>query len=319
MSILLNAIDCPCLTSGCLNDLMKNYSICTTNDFLLWSIKSVDKNNCLSSTTIECIQSCIIAHTATIQQRKISSKNSYKLNYPLFDDKNLLRSKCHLMFIYEYFNQHQWNNFFNIFLLRLFLENESIKINYINTNMSLFDLNYFYYYYCDRNEKINIQRNDLFEKFFYFNQCFHLETFENHLNFMENKQNFVQILIIDDLFSLIKPYLGLDRRIKGKILQLTYRLNRLAQQKSIFIISGIILNTKKRLKSLQENVPLISDIRFDAFHADQFILFQSLAATDKDIYIRNINKLNQDRFSTMAKLNLDDWLNIETGERLLKS
>ncbi|CAF1306429.1 unnamed protein product [Rotaria sordida] len=248
MSIPLNSIDCPCLTNDCLQILIQHYSIHTTNDFALWLIKSLDKNKHLSSSIIECIQSCIIAHTANIEYRQISNRNSYKLNYLLFDNENILKDKCHLIFIYEYFNQNQWNKFFNIFLLRLFLENESIKINYINTNISLFDLNYFYYNYCCLNEKIFLQRNNLFEKFFFFNQCFHLETFENQLNFIENNQNSFQILIIDDFFSLIKPYLNLDRRIKAKILQLTYRLNRLAQKQSILIINGIILNTKKTYK-----------------------------------------------------------------------
>jgi hypothetical protein len=91
------------------------------------------------------------------------------------------------------------------------------------------------------------------------------------------------LLIIDDLFSLIKPYLNLDRRIKTKILQLTYRLNRLAQKQSILVLTGIIFNRKK--------------CEYDSFHADRYILFQSLT---KDISIR-IN--NEKSF----KLDLDDW------------
>lgn len=306
MSISLNSIDCPCLTNDCLNILIEQYSIYTTNDFLLWLTKSIDQNKYLSTSTIECIQACIIVHTATILNREIFDRNSYKLNYLLFDNENFLKTKYHLIFIYEYFNQNQWNEFFNIFLLRLFLKNQSIKIKYLNTNISLFDLNYFYSYYCNLNETIKSQRNDLFEKFFYFNQCFSLENFENELIVMENNQENIQILIIDDFFSLIKPYLNLDRRIKGKILQLTYRLNRLAQKKSILIINGIILNSKKQIKNCEEeNFSFINDIRFDSFHADKYILFQSLSSTiDKDICVRILNEKNKEQSS---KLDLDDW------------
>jgi hypothetical protein len=306
MSILLNSIDCPRLTSDCLNILTEQYSIHTTNDFALWLIKSIDINKYLSSATIECVQSCIIAHTASIQNREISNVNFYKLNYLLFDNENLLHNKCHLIFIYEYFNQNQWNKFLNIFLIRLFIENESIKIKYLNTNISLFDIKSFYHKYCSSNQKILSKRNDLFENYFYFNQCFHLEAFENELNLIENNQESIQILIIDDFFSLIKPYLNLDRRIKGKILQLTYRLNRLAQKQSILIINGIILNTKKRIKNFQSN-----DIRFDSFHADKYILFQSLTTIEKDIWVRILNKNNKDKHST---LDLDEWGSIKDGE-----
>lgn len=308
MSIPLTSIDCPYLTNDCLNTLIEHYSIHTTNDFALWLIKSSsDKNNYLSSKTIECIQSCIIAYTAKIRHRQISNLNSsYKLNNLLFDNENLLTTKRHLIFIYEYFNQNQWNNFFNIFLFRLFNENKSIKIKYINTNISLFDLNYFYSHYC---EKICHQRDNLFEHFFYFKQCFDLETFENQLNFIENNEEFIQILIIDDFLSLIKPYLGLDRRIKGKILQLTYRLNRLAQKQSILIINGLILNTKKRIKKFDENFSFIdNDIRFDAFHADKYILFQSLTTIEKDIYVKFINEKNKDKQSMVSRLDLDEWI-----------
>ena len=310
MSIPLNSIDCPCLTTDCLNILIEQYSIHTTNDFALWLIKSIDINKYLSSTTVECIQSCIIAHTAKIINREVVDVNYYKLNCSIFDNENLLKNSRHLIFIYEYFNQNQWNKFFNIFLIRLFNENELIKIKYLNTNISLFDLNSFYYKYCDLNKKISSKRDDLFEKFLYFNQCFDLETLENELNFIENNEESIQILIIDDLFSLIKPYLGLDKRIKGKILQLTYRLNRLAQKQSILIINGIILNTKKRISNSEENHLVINDVRFDSFHADKHFLFQSLTTIEKDIYVRSLNE----KYATMSILDLDDWGNIKNGE-----
>ncbi|CAF4326623.1 unnamed protein product, partial [Adineta steineri] len=215
------------------------------------------------------------------------------------------------------FNQNQLNKFFNIFLLRLFLKNPSIKIKYLNTNISLFDLNYFYYHYCHLNENISKQRNELFEKKFYFTQCFDLEIFENELDFIENNENFIQILIIDDFFSLIKPYLNLDKRIKGKILQLTYRLNRLAQKQSILIINGLILNTKKRIKNFDENFSLKDDRRFDSFHADKYILLQSLTTIEKNIYftIINENKENNNQLIN-SNLDLDQWID---GKFLNKS
>ncbi|CAF1217160.1 unnamed protein product [Rotaria sp. Silwood1] len=314
MSIPLNSIDCPCLTNDCLKILIEDYSIYTTNDFVLWLIKSLDKTKKLSSKTIQCIKSCIIAHTANIQYRQISNRNYYKLNYLLFDNEYILKTNYHIIFIYEYFNQNQWNKFFNILLIRLFNENELIKINYINTNISLFDLNYFYYYYCCLNEKLILKRNNLFEEKFFFNQCFNLEIFENQLNFIENNNNLFHILIIDDFFSLIKPYLNLDRRIKNKILQLTYRLNYLAQKQSILIINGIILNTNKQLNNIQENFLIIDDIRFDSFHADQYILFQSKTTIENDINIINLNKKIQNKHSIISKFDLDDWININNGE-----
>jgi len=307
MSILLNSIDCPCLTNDCLTNLIEQYSIHTTNDFLLWLTKSIDQNKYFSSSTIECIQSCIIAHTARISNREISHRNSYQLNYSLFDNKNFLQNQRHVIFIYEYFNQNQWNEFFNIFLLRLFLENKSIKIKYLNTNISLFDLKYFYFNYCELNTTIKNQRNDLFQKFFYFNQCFNLETFENELNFMENNQESIQILIIDDFFSLIKPYLSLDRRIKGKILQITYRLNRLAQKQSVLIINGLIFNTKKRINHSEDNFRLTNEIGFDSFHADKYILLRSLTTMEKDICVQVLDEKNKDKH---LRLDLDDWRNI---------
>lgn len=301
MSIPLNSIDCPCLTNDSLSILNEHYSISTTNDFLLWLRKSFDdRTKYLSLKTIECIQSCIIAHTASIQPRRISNRNVYKVNYSLFDNEILLTSQRHLIFIYEYFNQNQWNRFFNIFLIRLFLENESIQINYINTNRSLFDIEYFYSDYCCSNEK----SEDIFEKRFFINQCLHLEELENQLTFIENNENSCPILIIDDLFTLIKPYLGLDKRIKSKILQLTYRLNRLAQQKSILILNGIILNTKRSANPF----PMIDDIRFDSFHADQFILFQSLTSIENEIHLTNFNKKHQNK---SFKFDLNDWMNVK--------
>jgi hypothetical protein len=291
MSIALNSIDCPCLTTDCLNNLIENYSIHTINDFLLWLFNSTEKNKFLSLKTIECIQSCIIANTANILHREISTRKSYRLNYELFDKENWLKNKKHLIFIYEDFNQKQWNEFFNIFLIRLFIENKPIKIKYFNTNISLFDIKYFDSNYCHLNIKIENERNNFFEKFFYFNHYFNLDTFENELTSMEMNPELIDILIIDDLFSLIKPYLNLDRRIKGKILQLTYRLNRLAQKQSILIISGIILNMKKR------------NLQLDLFHADEYILFQSLTTTENEIDIR----INNEKYS---KFNLNDWRNI---------
>jgi hypothetical protein len=318
MSILLNSIDCPCLTNDCLDNLVEHYSIRTTNDFALWLTKSIDRNKYFSSSTIECIQSCLIAHIGIISNRKIFNlnRNSYKIDNLFFDNDHLLTCKRHLIFIYEYFNQNQWNKFFNIFLLRLFLQNESIKIKYINTNISLFDLNYFYHYYCSLNEKISCQRNHLFENLFDFNQCFDLETFENELNFIENNPHSLHILIIDDLLSLIKPYLGLDRRMKGKILQLTYRLNRLAQKQSILIINGIILHTKKRLKN---QVSVIDDIRLDSFHADKYILFQSLMPREKDIHVKIISNQNKDKHSVTSIIDLDQWTDIKNGKFYLFS
>lgn len=306
MSILLSSIDCPCLTNDDVNKLFKQFSIFTTNDFALWSINDQHEKKDLSFHTIECIRSCIIAHTSIIQNRPISEIYSYRLNYFLFDNENYLRNQRHLIFIYEYFNQNQWNQFFNIFLIRLFLANESIKIHYINTNISLFDINYFYSYYCCLNEKICSRRKHLFENHFLFNQCFHLETFENQLQLIENDKECCHVLIIDDLFSLIKPYLGLDRRIKGKVLQLTYRLNRLAQKQSLLIINGIISNTKQRIKHFEANEPVIHDIRFDSFHADQYFLFQSLTRIENEIHVTNLNK----------KLDLDDWRNLKNSEFL---
>ncbi|CAF4338744.1 unnamed protein product, partial [Rotaria sordida] len=79
------------------------------------------------------------------------------------------------------------------------------------------------------------------------------------------------------------------------------------------IINGIILNTKKRIKNVQENFLIINDIRFDSFHADKYILFQSLTTIEKDIYITNLNKKNQDKHTIMSKFDLDDWININDG------
>lgn len=289
MSILLNSIDCPYLTNDCLNILIEHYSIHTTNDFLLYFKKSsAEINKHLPLNTIECIHSCILAHTGVLLNREIKERHNFQVNYLLFDQENLFKIKRHLIFIYEYFNQDKWNEFFNIFLIRLFIQNPLIKIKYLNTNRSLFDLNYFYSYYCNLNTTIENQRNDIFEKSFYFDQCFDLETFESELKLLENNNHeSIQILILDDFFSLIKSYLNLDRRIKNKILQLTYHLNRLAQKQSILIINGIIFNTK----TLQ---------CFDTFHADQYILFQSLSTTDKYL---DVQILNNKKF----KLDLNDW------------
>jgi hypothetical protein len=124
---------------------------------------------------------------------------------------------------------------------------------------------------------------------------------------MENNQESIQILIIDDFFSLIKPYLSLDRRIKGKILQLTYRLNRLAQKQSVLIINGLIFNTKKRINHSEDNFRLTNEIRFDSFHADKYILLQSLTTMEKDICVQVLDEKNKDKH---LRLDLDDWRNI---------
>jgi hypothetical protein len=296
MSISLKSIDCPCLTADCLNNLIEQYSIHTINDFTLWLFNSSDRNKYLSSNTIECIQSCIIAHTASIRQREISERKLYKVNYFLFDKENLFQNRRHLIFIYENFNQNQWNEFFNIFLIRLFIENKSIKIKYFNTNISLFDIKYFDSNYS---HLIKIERNHFLEKFFYFNHYFDLDTFEQELILMENNLESFEIIIIDDLFSLIKPYLNLDKHIKGKILQLTYRLNRLAQKQSILILSGIIFNRNRNSEDY--------DTRLNSFHADKYVLFQSLPTMEKEICVRIMN----DRY---FKLNLDDWRKVDTRQ-----
>ncbi|CAF1049290.1 unnamed protein product [Adineta ricciae] len=297
MSISLGSIDCPHLTTDCLKDFIEQYSIHTTNQFLLWLNKSPDKID----KTIECIHSCVLAHTAQLEARRLKAVHFYRVNSFVFDQTHLLRSTRHLVFIYEHFQQKQWNDFFNFFLLRLFITNQPIKVQYLNTNPSLFDLNYFYHHYCASHEKICAQRNDLFDQSFYFQPCRTLEAFENHLNFMENNQQEIQIFIIDDLFSLIQPYLHLDRRIKSKVLQLTYRLNRLAQKQSILIISGLILHTTKHQRSS------IEDARFDAFHADKYVLFQSVPTPNKDIQVEVLNEKTKDKQSIEFKLNLDEW------------
>ena len=302
MSISLNSIDCPCLTNECRKNLLEQYSIDTINDFLFWLNNStVEKNECLSSHTIECIQSCIIAHTASISPRELSKIRTYRVNSTLFDRENCFRSHRHVLLIYEYFNQYQWNEFFNPFLLRLFLENQSppIKIKYLNTDINLFDMKYFYHHYCQWNEKIKTHRDHILEKDFFFTQSFDLQTFENELLFLETNSHDIQLLIIDDFFSLIKPYFNLDKRIKNKILQLTYRLNRLAQKQSLLILTGVILNHTKPMNHLEE-----TSLPLDVFHADKYILFQSLSTVGKEIRVRMINEKTNDKQSI---IDLDMW------------
>jgi hypothetical protein len=305
MSLQINTIDCPCLTRMCLEHLEQRYSIRTTTDFLIWiDVQSIDDDRYLSIETKGCIQACIIAHTSSIVHRSdnIQVHCYYQLNNTPFDYEHILHAKRHLLFIYSCFHQYQWNQFFNFFLLRLFLNNTSIKVKYIQTNPSLFDLKYFYDYYCSLNSIMQQQRDHLFEHGFIYQSCFQLETLESELLLMENAttSNSIQILIIDDLLSLIRPYIGLDHRIRHKIQQLTYRFNRLAQKQSLLIINGLILwNTKSIDSSF--------DTHFDLFHADDHVRLQSLTSLSRDIHI----EIHEKTFV----LPLDQW----TDEKLLTS
>ena len=119
---------------------------------------------------------------------------------------------------------------------------------------------------------------------------------------MENKNNdeSIDILLMDDLMTLIRPYCGLDQRIRGKIRQLTYRLNRLAQKQSLLIITGLIVSSRTRPSHLDP-----PGIRFDAFHADDYLLFQPVSPMEREcIRLRILGKRSRET----SNLNLQQWL-----------
>ena len=320
MSLPLSSIDCPSLTAACLQDLIEKESIRSTTDFLLWlSEEHTEQERWLTPSSVQCIQSCIIAQTASLLRRPINRTEGrvYHLDYPLLDNEHLLHGQRHLLVIYESLNQQLWNHLFNGLLLRLLFVNPSTKVKYINTNASLFDLKYFYEHYCSTDETIRCQRDALFEKSFFFHPCYHLDTLETELTSMETNGNeeSMGIVIIDDLLSLIRPYLGLDHRIRGKVLQLTYRLNRLAQKQSLLIITGLILTSKSRSKPIDPSVISTSEARFDAFHADHSLLFQPLTQMEKQfIHLRILGKRSTDPPGELSRLNLEKWLNLSNGE-----
>jgi len=265
MSILLNTIDCPYLTDDYLQILNEKYSISTTNDFLLWKIRSsANINEYLSSNVIDCIYSCVLVHTSQILSRQKSKDIFYSMNDSFFDQEKLLKNARHLLFIYEKFTQYQWNEFFPIIVFRLYKLNPSISIKYLNTNPSLFHF--------------TNETNLIFD----YSYCFDLKTFENELDLIESNSSMINILIIDDFLTLIKPYLNLDRRIKMKISQLTSRLNYLAQKYSILIINGFIIDCQ---------------IPFECFHGDYYLRFQVFSTNQLEIYFQNRTFL----------LNLDQW------------
>ena len=303
MSILLSTIDCPFLTETSRQILFQRYSIRTTIDFIRWKNQTNESNRFFSETALNCVETCLIAHTASLVPRTTvdqSHFDHYQLNFSLFDRENLLRRKRHLIFIYEFFNQHQWNEWFNRFLVRLFTFNPTIKMKYFNGNASLFDLNHFYSHYCSSNEILRSRRDDLFEKSFFFQPSLHLDHLEKSLTEMENDdhQESIQVLIVDDLFSLIRPYLSVEHRIRYKICQLTRRFNRLAQQRSLLIINGLILPTQKSSTSTSQ----IHRTRVDCFQADNYVFFQSLCNNENEIQFEIIGKVNR-----TSKFNLEHW------------
>ena len=294
MSVPLTSIDCPRLTNACLQTLAERYSIRTVNDFALWLTSGTDRqDDLLSPSTIECIQSCLVAHTAQILPRAPVNARSYRVDDLFFDQTNLLKSSRHLIFVYECFSQHPWNQFFNLLLIRLFLANDSCRIQYLNSNASLFDLHHFYHHYCSLNE----QRDRIFQQRFLFRPCVDLETLENELDALETNvsQPSIDILLIDDVLALINPYLGLDRRAREKVMQLTYRLNRLARTRSILIITGLCLHTKQPI---------------DSFHADQYVLFQSLPSIQMTV----LGRLNSDLQPVRSILDLEQWMSVSTKQ-----
>lgn len=292
MSFSLNTIDCPYLTDDYRENLIKKYSIHTINDFILWLRNSSEKiHENFSAISLQCIQTCIIAHTAKICPREKKPLRMIRMNYPLFDQENFFETHRHILIVYQSFNQSQWNDLFNPLLIRILLNNPTMKISYCNTNVSLFDWNYFYSYLNERRDLIN---EDLLD----FNHAFDIETFEKVLTAMENGDQVPNIFMIDDFFAIIKPYLNLDRRIRNYILQLFYRLNRLAQTRSMLILTGWISPRKARLDTLEEDHFL---------PADKSLFFQSLIPTSQ-IHLRMIDEKSNEK--SMAFL-LNDWTNIQ--------
>ena len=315
MSLPLSAIDCPSLTAACLQDLLEKESIRSTTDFLLWISEDTERERWLTPASVQCIQSCIIAHTATLLPRSTSQseRRVYLLAHSFLDKEQLLHGQRHLLFIYDSFDQQQWNQFFNGLLLRLLLVNPSIRIKYIHTNASLFDLRHFYEHYCSSTESIRRERDVLFQNSFLFQPCYHLETLETELTAMENNNNeeSIDILLMDDLMTLIRPYCGLDQRIRGKILQLTYRLNRLAQKQSLLLMTGLIVSSRNRSRPVDQPGISSSETRFDAFHADDSLLFQPVSPVEKEcIHLRILGK----RSGATSYLNLEHWLDLSKGE-----
>lgn len=283
MSISLNSIDCRYLTDEFRQILLEKYSIATSNDFLLWSCQSSCKTNeHFSHEILQCIQTCIIAHTATILSRKTNIKRRiYRMNYTLFDEEDFFENHRHVMIIYEYFNQYQWNELFHHFLIRLMVNNSSTRIHYFNTNITLIDMKYI--------------REDAID----FSHTFDLENFDKQLSSMENNRQGLDLIIIDDFFALIKPYLNLERRIKHYILQLIYRLNRLAQTHSILILTGLILPSKKRTMDDESSFPL------DFFPADKYVRFQAWTSTNEnEIQVRLIDERTNEK---RTMINLEHW------------
>lgn len=296
MSISLNTIDCPYLTDQFRENLIEKYSIHTINDFIHWLSNSSGKNHDeFSTTSLQCIQTCIIAHTARICPREKNPLRIIRVNYPLFDQENFFETHRHILIFYQSFNQYQWNELFNHLLIRIILNNPTMKISYWNTNVSLFDRKYFHSYLKERRDLIN---EDLLD----FNHSFDLETFEKGLTAMENGDLVSDIFIIDDFFALIKPYLNLDRRIRNYILQLIYRLNRLAQTRSMLILTGWISPWKKRMDTPEEE-------RF--LPADKYLLFQSLIPTtrkDNELHLRMIDEKTKEK---QMIFHLNDWTNMQ--------
>ena len=298
MSVPLTSIDCPRLTHDCLQTLAERYSIRTVNEFALWLTSDTDRqNDILSPSTIACIQSCLIVHTGQILPRAAVHARSYRVDDLFVDQTDLLKSNRHLLFIYECFTQQQWNQFFNLLLIRLFLANQSCRIQYLNSNASLFDVHHFYDHYCSLNEQLRDQRDRLFQRTFFFRPYVDLETLENELDALETNvnQQSIDILIIDDVLALINPYLGLDRRVREKVMQLTYRLNRLARTRSILIITGLCLHRKQRL---------------DSFHADRYVLFQSLPGSRMAIQMTVVGQLNSNLQPVRSILDLEQWMSV---------
>ena len=287
MTISLNSIDCPHLTEECRQILSETYSIATSNDFLLWSCQSSRENiEHLSHKTIQCIQACIIAHTAKLSPRElITERWTYRVDYPLFDEENFFATHRHVIIFYECFNQSQWNTLFHYFLIRLIVNNPSRKIHYFNTNITLIDMNMLSDYFQEATMN--------------FHHSFDWENFEKQLLSLENDSQRFDLVLIDDFFALIKPYLHLERRIKQYILQLIYRLNRLAQQRSMLILTGLIFPWKKPTTAVDDESVL---------PADKYLRFQALNSTnEKEIHVRMIDERTIEK---QALLNLVHWKNI---------
>lgn len=303
MSISLSSIDCPSLTESFLKLLDEKHSIRTIFDLFRW--KNRPKEIC-SSETFRCVENCAIVQTGVLLPRSISEKEliSFRLDFSLIDRENLLRTKRHLTFIYQDFNTNQWNKWFNTLLMRLFRFNPSINVILINTNPNLFDVKFFFSEFFSTNDFLRQKSEEIFQRNFSLRTCFHLDHFDEQLTQMENDVDLLtqQVLIIDDLFTLIRPFLGLDQRIRQKISQITYRLNRLAQERSLLVIDGLVLSSKRSTTN-----KTILPMRYECFHADYYLQLQSSMNTERHVDLKLFGILKRTDPREETKFDLEQW------------